>query len=321
MTVPCRNPPGGLPCLSPVAPAFTFFLPPSPRPPSRREGGDSKFILPGATAPGTPAFDRLRHLQTLPCRYPGTESLAAQAEPEKQAPGGGLPPALPADTAAVMFAWGACLFGRLPPLPLAFFVAPIPPTPFPAGEGGDQGYFMQGASPLASPALNRLRHRLNLRSRYPAGDCPRRCRLPLSCRCPAAEAGRCWDGVSPAPGGGLPPALPADPALQGVRRLNPGGTELTLEQRSRVALPERVGSVKDKFKKSSWGFGGFFQEAPNAPPPQRSPPTRLLFPQRITAPGGSHARAPSAPVRIRAGEPVCGAGSRYTHPPSVRDGS
>ena len=56
------------------------------------EGGDSKIILPGATAPGTPAFDRLRHLQTLPCRYPGIKPLAAQAEPEKQAPGRGLPP-------------------------------------------------------------------------------------------------------------------------------------------------------------------------------------------------------------------------------------
>ena len=71
---------------------------------------------------------------------------------------------------------------------------------------------MQGASPLASPALNRLRYRLNLRSRHPAGACPRRCWLPLSCRCPAAEPGRRWDGASPAPGGGLPPALPVDTA-------------------------------------------------------------------------------------------------------------
>ena len=35
-----------------------------------------------------------------------------------------------------------------------FFLPPIPPTPFPGGEGGAQGYFMQGASPLASPGLN-----------------------------------------------------------------------------------------------------------------------------------------------------------------------
>ena len=49
---------------------------------------------------------------------------------------------------------GACSLCRLPTLPLAYFPAPIPPTPFPSGEGGDQGYFMQGAPPLASPGLN-----------------------------------------------------------------------------------------------------------------------------------------------------------------------
>ncbi len=49
---------------------------------------------------------------------------------------------------------GACLLCRLP-TPLQFiFLPPIPPAPFPGGEGGDQGYFMQGASPLASPGLN-----------------------------------------------------------------------------------------------------------------------------------------------------------------------
>ena len=183
--------------LPPLPLAF-FVAPIPPTPFPAGEGGDSKIILPGATAPGTPAFDRLRHLQTLPCRYPGTESLAAQAEPEKQAPGGGLPPALPVDTVAVVFAGAACVFGRLPPLPLAFFVAPIPPTPFPGGEGGDQGYFMQGASPLASPAFDRLRHLQTLPCRYPGikplaaqaepekqapGEgLPRCCRLTLPCR-------------------------------------------------------------------------------------------------------------------------------------------
>ena len=54
---------------------------------------------------------------------------------------------------------GACFLCRLPTLPLVYFSAPYPPARarralFPAGEGGDQGYFMQGASPLASPGLN-----------------------------------------------------------------------------------------------------------------------------------------------------------------------
>ena len=49
----------------------------------------------------------------------------------------------------------------MPPTAPAFSLiyCPIPPTRarralFPSGEGGDQGYFMQGASPLASPGLN-----------------------------------------------------------------------------------------------------------------------------------------------------------------------
>ena len=67
---------------------------------------------------------------------------------------GGVPCAAPARPAAVVPEGGACPLCRPPTLPLAFDFAPIPPTPFPGGEGGDQGYFMQGASPLASPGLN-----------------------------------------------------------------------------------------------------------------------------------------------------------------------
>ena len=49
---------------------------------------------------------------------------------------------------------GRGCFGRLPPLPLAFFPAPIPPAPLPGGKGGTKVIFMQGAPPLASPGLN-----------------------------------------------------------------------------------------------------------------------------------------------------------------------
>ena len=68
--------------------------------------------------------------------------------------------------------WGACLLCRLPTLPLALPFAPIPPPPSPSGEGGDQGYFMQGAPPLASPRLSRRRHGLHLRCRCPLGCLP-----------------------------------------------------------------------------------------------------------------------------------------------------
>ena len=51
------------PCL------WFTFLPPSPHPPSQREGGDYKFISPGAPPPAPRALDRLRHLQNLLSKY------------------------------------------------------------------------------------------------------------------------------------------------------------------------------------------------------------------------------------------------------------
>ena len=44
--------------------------------------------------------------------------------------------------------WGACLLCRLPILPLACFLAPIPPTPFPAGRGRFLAFFYaRGCAP------------------------------------------------------------------------------------------------------------------------------------------------------------------------------
>ncbi len=88
---------------------------------------------------------------------------------------------------------------RLPPPPLACFSAPYPPSPLPSGKGETLGYFMQGASPLASPGLN------------PRGT-------GSTCRCRRLNG-----GVSPAflarralavPGGGLPSLSPAAPAFR-----------------------------------------------------------------------------------------------------------
>ncbi len=66
-----------------------------------------------------------------------------------QGGGGGLPFWSPADFAVSESAGGACLFGRLLSLPLVLFSAPIPPTPFPSGEGGDYRLILPGASPPA----------------------------------------------------------------------------------------------------------------------------------------------------------------------------
>ncbi len=44
---------------------------------------------------------------------------------------------------------GACPVGRLPTLPLPSFLPPIPPAPFPGGEGGAPKFISPGASPPA----------------------------------------------------------------------------------------------------------------------------------------------------------------------------
>ena len=69
---------------------------------------------------------------------------------------------------------GACLFGCLSPLPLALFLPPSPRPALaerssPAGKGETKVVFLQGASPLASPALDRRRHRLFLPLWCPRG--------------------------------------------------------------------------------------------------------------------------------------------------------
>ena len=102
-----------LPCL-----CFTF-LPPSPRPPSRREGGDFRLFYARGFAPCIPGWVG--------------RGTGERGEPRARR--------------------GACPVGRPLTLPLVCFSAPIPHPPS-RREGGDQSYFMQGASPLASPGLN-----------------------------------------------------------------------------------------------------------------------------------------------------------------------
>ena len=82
---------------------------------------------------------------------------------------------------------------------LSFLSCPHPPSPLPGGKGENQGYFMQGAPPLASPRLSRRRHGLNLRCRCPLGGLPG--------RSPADVA------VPESVGGGLLSLSPAYPAF------------------------------------------------------------------------------------------------------------
>ena len=126
-----------LPCLQ-----FIFFCPLSPlspRPPSPAGKGETQSLFRRGLRP----------------RHPGTEPLAALTEPVKKTPSGGRGGFGRRLTLPLwcLKGWLAFFTACLPCLQF-IFLPPIPPPPFPGGEGGDQGYFMQGASPLASPGLN-----------------------------------------------------------------------------------------------------------------------------------------------------------------------
>ena len=139
--LPLWCPRGACPPCRLLPPAFSFFfapIPPAPFPSG--EGGDFRLFYARGFAPGTPAFNRLRHLQSLPSKYPA----------------------------------GVCLLSHLPTLPLVYFLAPIPPTRarralFPAGRGRFLVYFAGGFAP-GTPALDRLRHLQSLPSKYPAAE-------------------------------------------------------------------------------------------------------------------------------------------------------
>ena len=122
-----------LPCL------WLALLPPSPCPPSRREGGIKVIFMQGASPLASPRPSRKRHGLNLRCRCPK----------------GGLPSLSPANLA----------FGLL-----SF---PHPPAPLPGGKGRIKVIFMQGASPLASPRAEPMVRRITERKRFPASGAAR----------------------------------------------------------------------------------------------------------------------------------------------------
>ena len=137
------NAAGGLSFWSPACPAFSFASAPyPPTPPSPTGKGETKVIfMQGASPLASPGLN--------------PRGTGKGDEPRTRR---GLPPALPVDLAAVVLAGGHAFFVACRPCLLLSFLPPIPPTPFPGGEGGDQGYFMQGAPPLASPGAEPGRH-------------------------------------------------------------------------------------------------------------------------------------------------------------------
>ena len=72
-------------CLLCCPPALPLVCLPAPIPPAPFPAGRGgpKVYFAGGSAPGTPALNRLRHLQTLPNRYPAHGSLRFNAKPKE----------------------------------------------------------------------------------------------------------------------------------------------------------------------------------------------------------------------------------------------
>ena len=70
-------------CRQPTLPLACFAapIPPTPFPAGR---GRLKVYFAGGFAPGTPALDRLRHLQPLPCGHPGAEPMVRRKNDRKR---------------------------------------------------------------------------------------------------------------------------------------------------------------------------------------------------------------------------------------------
>ena len=158
-----------------------------------------------------------------------------------------------------------CPVGHLPTLPLVCFLAPYPPQPpFPGGEGGRlRLFFMQGASPLASPGAGRDAALKVGGMRRPAGACP----------------GRHGQVNSGSPN----PAEAAKPILQHPTSQPP--CRSAGEGRNRARTPDPINH--NLFGKVLGGLGDSFKSPPALP---RAPPA---LPQRFPSP-------PRTPPRLNA---------------------
>ena len=148
--------------------------PPSPPFPAGR--GSPKVYFAGGEAPGTPALNRLRHLQTLPCRSPAGglpgrspadlafSFISFPHPPAPPFPSGrgllvflckGLRPLHPrarAESGTGCTCVAGARRGGLPgrsaaDLALSFIGCPHPPAPLPVGKGESQSLFRRGLRP------------------------------------------------------------------------------------------------------------------------------------------------------------------------------
>ena len=124
---------GCLLCRPPTLPLACFPAPYPPTPLPRWGRGRPRLFHARGFAPCIPGAEPRRHWFALPLwktqwgACPGVAGAAGVSDTRR----------------------GACPIGRPPTLPLPSFLPPIPPTPFPGGEGGAPKFISPGASPPA----------------------------------------------------------------------------------------------------------------------------------------------------------------------------
>ena len=217
---PCRSGTrrgGGLPFSSPANPAFSFVSAPIPPPPfPGGEGGALRLFYARGSAPCIPGAEPGRHWKRGRTTRPaGACPGWLPADLSAVVPGGGLALFATCRPCRSGTRRGACLSPRLPTLPLACFLSPIPPTPFPGGEGGAlRLFYARGFAPCI-PGVEPGRHWERGRTTRPAGAYFS-CRLPpLPFRHPQGACPLCRLPPLPSrhPQGGLPFSSPAYPAF------------------------------------------------------------------------------------------------------------
>ena len=159
LSPPLWCPAGGLAFLLACLPCLWFsFLPPIPQPPSPVGKGETISLFRRGLRP----------------RHPCIRPFATLTVPAVQVPSGVAQEGRsPADLALPAPAGGLALFAACLPCLWFTFLPPIPPTPFPAGEGGESKFsYARGFAPCI-PGAEPARHRLALPIRHPAGVCLR----------------------------------------------------------------------------------------------------------------------------------------------------